>query len=58
MVYKRDAYKEKILPYFGNYRICDIKPIDVLRWQNTIMDLKMKMVCRIRLCILKQFTIS
>ena len=29
--------KQKILPYFGNYRICDIKPIDVLRWQNKMI---------------------
>lgn len=37
---KEMLIKQKILPYFGNYRICDIKPIDVLYWQNTIMDFK------------------
>lgn len=37
---KEMLIKQKILPYFGNYRICDIKPIDVLHWQNTIMDFK------------------
>ncbi|WP_105203603.1 site-specific integrase [Neobittarella massiliensis] len=37
---KEMIIKKKILPYFGNYRICDIKPIDVLRWQNTMIDFK------------------
>ena len=39
--YPKEAnIKKKILPYFGNYQICDIRPIDVLRWQNTMIDFK------------------
>lgn len=29
---------KKILPYFGDMRICDIRPIDVLHWQNEMLD--------------------
>lgn len=34
---KEAIIKKKILPYFASHRICDIKPIDVLRWQNIML---------------------
>lgn len=37
---KESIIENKILPYFGSKRLCDIKPIDVLHWQNEIMDIR------------------
>lgn len=34
---KEAIIKKKILSYFASHRICDIKPIDVLRWQNIML---------------------
>lgn len=31
--------EKKILPYFGNKRVRDVKPIDILHWQNAIMEI-------------------
>ncbi len=35
---KDSIIQQKILPYFGNKRMFDIKPVDVLHWQNEMMD--------------------
>ena len=35
---KRCIIEKKILPYFGKKCIRDIKPLDVLHWQNTVME--------------------
>lgn len=35
---KESIIDKKILPYFIGKRICDIKAIDILHWQNTILD--------------------
>lgn len=35
---KKYLFQEKLLPYFGNMKICDIDPITVHRWQNKMMD--------------------
>ena len=37
-VTKSSIIEKKILPYFGDKRVCDVKPVDVLRWQNIIME--------------------
>ena len=37
-VTKSSIIEKKILPYFGNKRVRDVKPVDVLHWQNTIME--------------------
>jgi len=37
---KETIVEKKILPYFGDKQVCDIKPIDVLHWQNTIMEIR------------------
>ena len=37
---KDSIVEKKILPYFGEMRICDIKPLDVLKWQNEIMKVQ------------------
>lgn len=37
---KECIIERKILPYFGSKRLCDIKPIDVLHWQNEIMNIQ------------------
>lgn len=29
--------QEKILPYFGRKRMCDIRTSDIIKWQNTLM---------------------
>ena len=34
---KYSIVEKKILPYFGEMRICDLQPLDVLKWQNEIM---------------------
>lgn len=39
---KSGIVEKKILPYFGSKRICDIKPIDVLRWQNKMIEFRDK----------------
>ena len=39
---KSGIVEKKILPYFGSKRICDIKPIDVLRWQNIMIEFRDK----------------
>lgn len=37
-VTKSSIIEKKILPYFGDKRARDVKPVDVLHWQNTIME--------------------
>lgn len=37
---KETIVEKKILPYFGDNQMCSIKPIDVLHWQNTIMEIR------------------
>ena len=32
--------QEKILPYFGKKRMCDIKTSDIIKWQNKLMVMK------------------
>ena len=39
---KSGIVEKKILPYFGSKRICDIKPIDVLHWQNIMIEFRDK----------------
>lgn len=34
---KKYMIEGKILPYFGNMRVDEIEPIDVVRWQNKLM---------------------
>lgn len=37
---KKHIIETKILPYFAKKKLDDIKPADILRWQNEIMKLK------------------
>ena len=37
-VTKSSIIEKKILPHFGDKRVRDVKPVDVLRWQNIIME--------------------
>ena len=37
---KESIIEAKILPYFRNMRMCDIKPLDILKWQNQMMALR------------------
>ena len=37
-VTKSSIIEKKILPYFGNKRVRDVKPVDVLHWKNIIME--------------------
>lgn len=37
---KQYIYNEKLLPYFGNMKICDITAIRVRKWQSELMDYK------------------
>ena len=34
---KQCVIESKLLPYFGNRKLCDITPADVIAWQNEIM---------------------
>ena len=36
-VTKSSIIEKKILPYFGDKRVRNVKPVDVLHWQNIIM---------------------
>ena len=35
---KEHILRTKILPYFGNRKICDIQPKDVIAWQNKLLS--------------------
>ena len=35
---KEHILRTKILPYFGNRKICDIQPKDVIAWQNEMIN--------------------
>lgn len=37
---KDSIVEKKIFPYFGEMHVCDIKPLDVLKWQNIIMEFR------------------
>jgi integrase len=39
---KEYIVRDKILPYLGDKRMCDIKAIDIINWQNALMQLKNK----------------
>lgn len=39
---KRDMIEQKILPYFGNKSMNEIKPADILKWQNEMMSMGYK----------------
>lgn len=39
---KEQIINTKIRPFFMNYRMCDIKPKDIIRWQNNIQAMKNK----------------
>ena len=39
-VTKSSIIEKKILPYFGSKWMCDIKPIDVLHWQNEMLAVR------------------
>ena len=36
---KEYIIKDKILPYFSEKRMCEIKPTDIIAWQNTLMQI-------------------
>jgi len=36
---KSSIIEKKILLYFGDKRVRDVKSVDVLHWQNTIMEI-------------------
>ncbi|MCD8048718.1 MAG: site-specific integrase [Clostridia bacterium] len=35
---KEHIIRTKIIPYFGNRKMCDIKPKDIIAWQNEMMN--------------------
>ena len=37
---KEIVVEKKILPYFGDKKMCDIKPMDVRNWQTAMLNLK------------------
>ena len=39
---KTTIFENKILPYFKKKRMCDIKPSDVIKWQNAMMEYEIK----------------
>ena len=36
---KTTIFENKILPYFKEKRMCDIKPSDVIKWQNVMSSI-------------------
>ena len=38
---KESVIESKILPYFKKKRMCDIKPRDIVEWQNVMMKIQM-----------------
>lgn len=39
---KEQIINTKIRPYFKNFSMCDIKPRDIIRWQNQVQAMKNK----------------
>lgn len=35
---KEYIINDKIVPFFGDMRMCDVRPIDVIRWQNELTE--------------------
>ena len=35
---KEYIINDKLVPFFGDMRMCDVRPIDVIRWQNDVAD--------------------
>lgn len=35
---KEYIIKDKLVPFFGDMRMCDVRPIDVIRWQNELTE--------------------
>ena len=33
---KETIIQSKLLPFFGDKRMCDIRPVDIVRWQNSL----------------------
>ena len=33
---KETIIQSKLLPFFGDMRMCDIRPVDIVRWQNSL----------------------
>lgn len=55
---KDSIIDNKLIPYFGKKCISDIKPKDVIKWQNEMMDYRVRMASRIRLYVLKTYIIN
>ena len=39
---KEHILRTKVLPYFGNRKICEIQPKDIIAWQNEMLNYKSK----------------
>lgn len=33
---KENIIQSKLIPFFGDMRMCDIRPVDIVRWQNSL----------------------
>ena len=33
---KENIIESKLIPFFGDMRMCDIRPVDIVRWQNSL----------------------
>lgn len=33
---KENIIQGKLIPFFGDMRMCDIRPVDIVRWQNSL----------------------
>ena len=55
---KEHIMRTKILPYFGDRKICDIQPKDIIAWQNEMKTSEIKTERRTLRSILKRFTIN
>ena len=39
---KEHIFRDKLLPYFGNQKMCEIKPKDIIAWQNMLLEYRDK----------------
>ena len=33
---KENIIQSKLIPFFGDMRMCEIRPVDIVRWQNSL----------------------
>lgn len=50
--------KTKILPFFGDMKFSEIRPRDIIKWQNMLIELKKQMEANIQIPIIKRYRLN